>query len=467
MKYTFKVTGMSCSHCERAVREAVQPLSGVREVTASAPKSLVIVQGEHVDTNAVAAAITGAGYEVGSSEESSDEDGHRARRTAAHLLLFALIAAGIAVTLRLGGGLGSVPVIPAEAGYGILFLAGILTSFHCVAMCGAIAIGVCAGKGGESGVKRAFLPSAFYNGGRIISYTAIGAIIGAAGSVFDFAPAVKSGIMIAAGIFMALMGLRMLGVLSFIRLPSFTVPFAKKFSAVSKYGPLAAGIANGLMPCGPLQMMQLFAFGTGSAAAGAASMFFFSLGTVPLMFGLGTASTFIHRRFRMTLYKAGGVLVAVLGIMTVMGGLALSGRTFMQKNGGAAIASVSGSAQEVTSGVSANAYQPIIVQKGVPVKWIMEVPASQLNGCNNGIVIPELGIEKKLAAGKNEISFTPEKSGTISFTCWMGMISSSILVVDNITSAASAPQPAAASSVTGSCGRSVSGGCCGRKNLQQ
>ena len=34
MKYTFKVTGMSCSHCERAIREAVQPLAGVREVTA-------------------------------------------------------------------------------------------------------------------------------------------------------------------------------------------------------------------------------------------------------------------------------------------------------------------------------------------------------------------------------------------------------------------------------------------------
>lgn len=466
MKYTFKVTGMSCSHCERAVREAVQPLAGVREVAASAPKALVVVKGDNVDTKAVAAAIADAGYEVGGSEESSEEDGTRARRTAAHLALFALIAAGIAVTLRLSGGLGSVPVIPPEAGYGLLFLAGLLTSFHCVAMCGGIAIGVCSGGGDETGAKRAVIPSALYNGGRIISYTLIGGIIGAAGSVFDFAPPVKSAIMIIAGVFMAVMGLRMLGLLSFVKLPSFTLPFAKKFSGISKYGPFAAGILNGLMPCGPLQMMQLFAFGTGSAASGAASMFFFSLGTAPLMFGLGSASALIHRRFRMTIYRAGGVLVAALGIMTVIGGLSLSGKTFVNRSNGAAVASVSGSSQTVTSGVAASAYQPIIVQKGVPVKWIMRADASSLNGCNNGIVVPEFGIEKRLAAGDNVIEFTPRKSGTVPFTCWMGMISSSIIVVDDITAANGASVPASNTS-DGAGSRYNSGrSCCGGRFQQ-
>ena len=460
MKYTFKVTGMSCSHCERAVREAVQPIAGVREVNASAPKSLVVVKGDNVDTKAVATAIADAGYEVGGSEESSEEDGTRARQTAAHLALFALLAAGIAVTLRMSGGFGSVPVIPAEAGYGLLFLAGLLTSFHCVAMCGGIAIGVCSGKGDEAGVRRAVLPAALYNGGRIVSYTAIGGIIGAAGSVFDFAPSVKSAIMIVAGAFMALMGLRMLGLLSFVKLPSFTLPFAKKFSGISKYGPFAAGLLNGLMPCGPLQMMQLFAFGTGSAAAGAASMFFFSLGTAPLMFGLGSASALIHRRFRMTIYRAGGVLVAVLGIMTVIGGLSLSGKTLVKRTNGAAVASVSGSTQTVVSGVASSAYQPIIVQKGVPVKWIMRADASAINGCNNGIVVPEFGIEKRLSAGDNVIEFTPQKSGTVPFTCWMGMISSSIIVVDNISAADGTAVPASGSSVPSryNSGRSCCGG---------
>jgi len=38
---------------------------------------------------------------------------------------------------------------------------------------------------------------------------------------------------------------------------------------------------NGILPCGPLQTMQLYALGTGSAFKGAASMFIFALGTVP------------------------------------------------------------------------------------------------------------------------------------------------------------------------------------------
>ncbi|MGL4370526.1 MAG: heavy-metal-associated domain-containing protein [Spirochaetota bacterium] len=79
--YIFKVEGMSCSHCERAVSEAVKPIAGVSSVTASAAKKLVIVKGSGVDTAAVSAAITDTGYEVKGVEEkdSDDGDGSRAR----------------------------------------------------------------------------------------------------------------------------------------------------------------------------------------------------------------------------------------------------------------------------------------------------------------------------------------------------------------------------------------------------
>lgn len=46
------------------------------------------------------------------------------------------------------------------------------------------------------------------------------------------------------------------------------------------------GVLNGLMRCGPLQTMQLFALGTGSAVKGALSMLMFAIGTVPLMLNL-------------------------------------------------------------------------------------------------------------------------------------------------------------------------------------
>ncbi|HRY14147.1 MAG TPA: heavy metal transporter, partial [Syntrophomonadaceae bacterium] len=58
---------------------------------------------------------------------------------------------------------------------------------------------------------------------------------------------------------------------------------------------------------------------------------------------------------------------------------------------------------------------------------------SDLNGCNNPVTIPKYDIEKRLVPGDNLIEFTPVEAGNITYTCWMGMISSTIKVVENIS----------------------------------
>jgi len=63
-------------------------------------------------------------------------------------------------------------------------------------------------------------------------------------------------------------------------------------------GPFTVGLLNGLMPCGPLQAMQIYALSTGNPLKGALSMLLFSLGTVPLMFGLGALGSLLSRRLR-------------------------------------------------------------------------------------------------------------------------------------------------------------------------
>ena len=464
MKYIFKVEGMSCSHCEHAVHEAVKPIAGVTSVNASASKKTVIVKGTGVDTSTVSAAITEAGYEVKGVEESTtdDEDGSRARLTAAQFAIVLLSAAAVLVLVKFTVGFSFIPEIPPQATYGFLFAAGLLTSLHCIAMCGGINISQCVTADCDSNRFTKILPSFLYNSGRVISYTIIGGIIGAAGSVFNFSLAAKSGIMIGAGVFMALLGLQMLGIFSFTKYLPFRIPrflTKAKLKGSVKYGPFIVGVLNGFMPCGPLQTMQLFAFGTGSAVSGALSMFFFSLGTVPLMFGLGAAGTFLSRRFTMTMYKAGGLLVIVLGIMMAMNGFNLSGKELIAKSrSGADVATVSSGVQNVTSAVTANGYAPVIVQKGIPVRLNFKARAQDLNGCNNAIVIPEFNIEKKLQPGDNIVTFTPQKSGTVVFTCWMGMISSTISVVDDLSKA----DPAAAVTMPAGNG----GGCCGRRFAQ-
>jgi len=59
----FQVTGMTCGHCERAVREEVAKVAGVEAVDVSAKSGrLVVSSAVPVDAGAVIAAVDEAGY---------------------------------------------------------------------------------------------------------------------------------------------------------------------------------------------------------------------------------------------------------------------------------------------------------------------------------------------------------------------------------------------------------------------
>ena len=191
-------------------------------------------------------------------------------------------------------------------------------------------------------------------------------------------------------------------------------------------------------------------------------MFLFSVGTVPLLLGFGAVSALLSARFTRRLAMASGVLVAALGLVMFARGLglfgialprmgpaaaearsAVSGRPAAALPDGAAVARVSGGAQEVTTRVLASSYQPFVVQAGLPVRWTIEVKPEDLNGCNNALVVPAYGIRKKLAPGKNVVEFTPDREGTFAYTCWMGMIRSTIRVVPDLSRVSSADLPPA------------------------
>ena len=87
--------------------------------------------------------------------------------------------------------------------------------------------------------------------------------------------------------------------------------------------------------------------------------------------------------------------------------------------------------QEFTVKV-AGSYSPsqIAVSKGEPVR-IHFVRESNAN-CGGKVVFPELGIKRDLPAGKTTtVDFLPKKSGTLAFTCGMGMMKGSVVVKSN------------------------------------
>ncbi|MDR0472194.1 MAG: sulfite exporter TauE/SafE family protein, partial [Treponema sp.] len=232
----------------------------------------------------------------------------------------------------------SFPLAEADMGYGMLLIIGLLTSVHCIAMCGGINLSQNLQKGNAATVVQTaaaktpfnfslLVPGILYNGGRLFSYTAAGVVVGALGSVISVSDNFRTIVLLLAGAFMIIMGLNMLGMFPALRRFTPRPPqfFSKKIKTQKTgRGPLVIGVLNGFMPCGPLQAMQLYALSTGSPAKGGISMFIFCAGTIPLMFALGAAGGILSgvdgRSFSKWAMRVGAVLVAAMGVVMFTNG---------------------------------------------------------------------------------------------------------------------------------------------------
>ena len=442
-----KISGMTCASCERRIENRLKEIEGIKEVRAvySSSEVFVTYNTDMIGLERIIEVVNELDYKVITKPQIKEQcDEEERSKSEDKLSIDQLLGIGVTILagyiiLKYTIGFNFIPQVNQNMGYGILFVVGLMTSLHCIAMCGGINLSQCVVNKlvEEEGNRLSKLkPSLLYNGGRVISYTIIGGIVGAVGSLVSFSGTAKGIVAILAGIFMVIMGLNMLNIFPWLRkinprMPKFLANRIHKSN--SKHGPFYVGLLNGLMPCGPLQAMQIYALGTGSFLGGAASMFFFSIGTVPLMFGFGAMSSLISRKFNHKMIKASAILVVILGVMMAGRGFNLSGMNIAFANSSTgSIAKIENGVQLVTTEMKSGNYAPIVVEKGIPVKWTIKADESELNGCNNPVTIPKYNIVKELVPGDNIIEFTPNEEGNITYTCWMGMISSNIKVVNNI-----------------------------------
>ena len=431
-KEKIKVFDMTCTSCEARVERAVIKLDGVKNAKASFSDQALNIEYDTdlCNPEKIKAAIKVAGY---GTESSNNYKIAGIFIIVAAIILIGNSSSGIDMTSRLNG-----------ATYFVLFIVGVLTSIHCVGMCGGIMLSQSINKESKSKFD-AMKPAILYNAGRVVSYTILGGIVGSLGSVFSLSLSVKAGLQIFAGLFMIIMGLNMSGY-SLFRKFNIKLPWSACSIKKKPRTPFLVGVLNGLMPCGPLQTMQLYALGTGSAYKGALAMLIFSLGTVPLMLTFGALSGLISKGYTKTLLKFSGILVVVLGVIMGTRGLALAGVNIPNTaslaaslSGGKSATSASPAAKPVIeNGVQivrmtadGAGYTPngLYIQKNMPVKWIIDGKA--LNSCNSQIIVPSLNIQKNLQPGENVIEFTPEDKD-INFSCGMGMIRGVFKVVDNV-----------------------------------
>lgn len=186
------MSGMICRACEDAIADALLHTRGVISAQAHYWRSRVTItyDPDIVTEDTLRQVLTNAGYPPGA---------HGMGGVVVDLICLALVGVlywGLPKLLMLV----QVPALAEHASLGLVFLVGLLTSTHCIGMCGGILLAQTTDAHGVTGrSKCGLIASAAYNGGRVVSYTAVGAVCGALGAVITYTPNIKSMVFTVAG----------------------------------------------------------------------------------------------------------------------------------------------------------------------------------------------------------------------------------------------------------------------------
>lgn len=213
------------------------------------------------------------------------------------------------------------------------FLVGIMGAGHCIGMCGGLVGALSANIPQRNGSNTLVDQLGYlfsYNSGRIISYTAAGALVGLSTNALGLLFNVDLYLLVLrifAGIMMIITGLYIAqiwsGVVQIERLGKglwkLVSPLANRFIPIkSKPHAFIAGGLWGWLPCGLVYSMLTWAVAAGNALDGALIMAAFGLGTLPALLSAGVAaSTFSRWVQKGAVKKVSGMLLIAFGLQTI------------------------------------------------------------------------------------------------------------------------------------------------------
>jgi sulfite exporter TauE/SafE len=202
---------------------------------------------------------------------------------------------------------------------------GLMSSFHCIGMCGPIALALPVHKGNR-GQQLAGLT--IYNTGRAFTYALLGLLIGSVGSSIAWLSHLRY-LSVFAGLLMIAYVLWPAKLDTYFHTPQLwqdAVNFVRKrmgqmLHSRKMHGMLLLGILNGLLPCGMVYLALISSMATGSMAGSGVYMFLFGIGTLPMMMAVGFFKQWFSPNFRTRLRKLTPILMATVGIWLVVRGL--------------------------------------------------------------------------------------------------------------------------------------------------
>lgn len=207
------------------------------------------------------------------------------------------------------------------------FTIGVIGSFHCVGMCGPLALALPLK---DDSLYSKFIGTLLYNSGRIVTYSLFGVVMGSIGqgiSLLGF----QQGLSVAAGTLILLLVIlpklfpsrftgKNVATLFFEKLRK---KFGQLFFRKNQSTLFAIGFLNGLLPCGLVYLALTGSMATGSIGKSIIFMAAFGAGTLPVMWTISFWGNYINVSIRQRIRKFYPYMMMLMACLLILRGLGL------------------------------------------------------------------------------------------------------------------------------------------------
>ena len=465
-EHIFYIRGMHCASCEVLIEKKLLEIEGIKSADAQLALGQVAIEYEKEIPstqllNQLFRKHNYTFYHQPLAFDGEKSDPLKSQTLSIVILATIFIAIFILLNKFVFSGFGSVN---SNSSLAVIWLFGALAGVStCAALVGGIVLSM------SKQWQSAYLPSdsfskklaphLMFNFGRLISFAILGAVLGALGSQFNISIKFSSWLVILVSLVMLATGLQMLGVKRMQKFQITAPRFLTRFVADEKnfqgrWMPMALGALTFLLPCGFTLTAEGLALISGNSLSGALIMLAFSLGTFLPLIAIGVSSVkFLEQPCKAEIFlKVAGVLILffvafnINSQLNVLGVKSLSDiklpsvktktigiksdqpakDTKTENNNGDNGKNI----QIIKMEASSRGYSPesFTIKAGAPVRW--EITDTGTSGCTNAVISPNLFKDViQLTPGETAaVEFTPQNIGSYKFSCWMGMISGTIIV---------------------------------------
>lgn len=443
-KQQFSVHGTTCKSCEVVIERELKKHLKLDNVRVSHKKGRITLESANntqYSADQINTYIQKHGYSVDKIQQTSQQKSVNWQHVGATIIL----VLSLYIIFSKIGLLHLSPSSAAPAGLiGVLIVGVIASLSSCTAVVGGLVAAVSGAIAEDQKTmspKERIRPHLLFNLGRILGFFFFGALIGYAGSVIQLSPMLNGIFVAAIAVLMIIIGINLLDILP---APVLGMPkwLAHKVHGLAESkdptAPMALGAMTFFLPCGFTQSMQLFALSLQDPFQSGLVMAVFALGTTPVLLGIGGATAYTSGNTLKKITQFAGVIVLILGISNFGNGLALLGitpNTIMPKQTTNTTSTDSLIIENGTQYIemeltNRGTYSPntLTVQEGIPVEWTIQ--AGSFLGCGDTLIMPAFNVNTTLETGSNTVHFTPTKPGRYTFSCSMGMIRGTMIVLE-------------------------------------